>query len=135
MAFVSVPKDLNKVKTKVALNLTKRQLISFSLAATIGVPVYWFTRGTIGNDLAIYLMIACVLPFFFVAIFDKDGIPFEKYMSYVIRQKFIYPKVRLYKTENFYQYLNDTKESEDRELEKKKGRKETGKKPREVKGK
>ena len=26
MAFVPVPKDLTKVKTKVALNLTKRQL-------------------------------------------------------------------------------------------------------------
>ncbi len=27
MAYVPVPKDLTKVKTKVALNLTKRQLI------------------------------------------------------------------------------------------------------------
>ncbi len=30
MPFVSVPKDLDKVKTKVALNLTKRQLVCFS---------------------------------------------------------------------------------------------------------
>ena len=76
MAFVSVPKDLNKVKTKVALNLTLRQLISFSIAAAIGFPVYWFSRKTIGNDLAVFLMIGCVLPFFFVAIFEKDGIVF-----------------------------------------------------------
>ena len=27
MAYVSVPKDLNAVKTKVLLNLTKRQLM------------------------------------------------------------------------------------------------------------
>ena len=33
MAFVPVPKDLNRVKTKVMFNLTKRQLICFSLAA------------------------------------------------------------------------------------------------------
>ena len=33
MAYVPVPKDLNKIKTKLALNLTKRQLICFSLAA------------------------------------------------------------------------------------------------------
>ena len=32
MAYVPVPKDLSKVKTKVALNLTKRQIICFSLA-------------------------------------------------------------------------------------------------------
>ena len=38
MAYVPVPKDLTKVKTKVALNLTKRQLIFFSLAAVVGIP-------------------------------------------------------------------------------------------------
>ena len=36
MAFVPVPKDLSKVKTKVALNLTRRQLISFSLGGLVG---------------------------------------------------------------------------------------------------
>ena len=30
MAYVPVPKDLTKVKTKVAFNLTKRQLICFT---------------------------------------------------------------------------------------------------------
>ena len=33
MPYVPVPKDLTKVKTKLAFNLTKRQLICFSLAA------------------------------------------------------------------------------------------------------
>ena len=32
MAYVPIPKDLKKVKTKVAFNLTKRQLIGFTLA-------------------------------------------------------------------------------------------------------
>jgi hypothetical protein len=112
MAFVSVPKDLNKVKTKIALNLTKRQLISFSIAAIIGLPVYWFSRKVVGNDIAVFLMIASVLPFFFVAIFEKDGIVFEKYMGHIIRQKFLYSKVRLYKTQNFYDYLDTTEGSE-----------------------
>lgn len=123
MAFVSVPKDLNKVKTKVALNLTLRQLISFSIAAAIGFPVYWFSRKTIGNDFAVFLMIGCVLPFFFVAIFEKDGIVFEKYMGYIIKQKFINPKVRHYKSQNFYAYLNNAEESEVQEREKQTSRK------------
>ncbi len=33
MAFVSVPKDLTKVKNKVVLNLTKRQIICLVIAA------------------------------------------------------------------------------------------------------
>ena len=36
MAFVSVPKDLTKVKNKIIFNLTKRQLICFGIAAAVG---------------------------------------------------------------------------------------------------
>ena len=39
MAYVPVPKDLSKVKTKVAFNLTKRQLVCFGSGALIGVPL------------------------------------------------------------------------------------------------
>ena len=35
MAYVPVPKDLTKVKTKVMFNLTKRQLICFGLGIVI----------------------------------------------------------------------------------------------------
>ena len=34
MAFVSVPKDLTKVKNKIILNLTKRQLICLGIAGS-----------------------------------------------------------------------------------------------------
>ena len=45
MAYVPVPKDFSKIKTKLALNLTKRQIICFSLAGICGVPVYLLTKG------------------------------------------------------------------------------------------
>ena len=44
MAFVPVPKDLNRVKTKVMFNLTKRQIICFALAAAVGVPVFFIAK-------------------------------------------------------------------------------------------
>lgn len=56
MPYVPVPKDLTKVKTKLAFNLTKRQLICFSLAGLVGLPVYFFTRGAIGNSAAVLLL-------------------------------------------------------------------------------
>ena len=102
MEYVPVPKDLTKVKTKVALNLTKRQLIFFSLAAVVGVPFYLLTRGVLGSSISAILMVTIMLPFFFMAMYEKDGLPFEKVMGYIIRQKFRYPAVRPYKTENFY---------------------------------
>ena len=67
MAYVPVPKDLSKVKTKVALNLTKRQIICFSLAGVCGLPVYFFTKTGLGTDVAATLMVIVMLPFFFLA--------------------------------------------------------------------
>ena len=64
MPFVPVPKDLSRVKTKVALNLTKRQLICFGCAAIIGVPTYLLTRGTLGTGGAVLLSVGLILPFF-----------------------------------------------------------------------
>ena len=37
MAYVSVPKDLSKIKSKVLFSLTQRQLICFSAGAVVGV--------------------------------------------------------------------------------------------------
>ena len=109
MAFVQVPKDLSKVKTKIAMNLTKRQIICFGSGAIIGIPSYLALRKGLGNEFSMFLMIIIMMPFFFTAIFEKDGMPLEKYMKYIIRQKYLYPKVRLYKTQNFYEFLNGHK--------------------------
>lgn len=102
MPYVQVPKDLSKVKTKLAFNLTKRQLICFSGAAAVGIPVYLLTRPIIGNSPALFLMIGLMLPFFFFAMYERDGLPFEKILRNYIRARFLWPQVRPYKTENFY---------------------------------
>ena len=57
MAYVPVPKDLSKIKTKLAFNLTKRQLVCFSGAAAVGLPAYLLSRDSIGNSAAMFLMI------------------------------------------------------------------------------
>ena len=105
MAFVTVPKDLSKVKTKVALNLTKRQLICFSAAAVIGIPTYIFSRGAIGNSAAVLVMIGLMLPLFFLAMYEKDGQPAELVIRNYIRVKFLWAGKRPYKTENLYEIL------------------------------
>ena len=48
-AYISVPRDLTKVKSKVAFNLTKRQLLCFGTAALIGVPLFFVLRDSGGN--------------------------------------------------------------------------------------
>ena len=102
MPYVPVPRDLTKVKTKVALGLTKRQLVCFGTAAAIGVPVYFLTRGAIGNSPAVLLMIGVMLPAFFMAMYERDGQPAEKLLRNMIRARWFFPAIRPYKTENFY---------------------------------
>lgn len=102
MPYVPVPKDLNKIKTKVAFNLTKRQLICFSLAALFGVPTYFFTRIFFGTTGAAMALLIVALPFFFFAMYERNGQPLEKYLKNYINTKYRRPKVRPYKTNNIY---------------------------------
>ena len=102
MAFVSVPKDLTKVKNKVVLNLTKRQLICLVIAAAVGLPFYFLTREWIGTSNAATGMVILMLPAFMFAMYEKDGLPFEKVVRNIIRAKFLRPGIRAYRTENIY---------------------------------
>jgi hypothetical protein len=102
VAYVQIPKDLTKVKTKFLLGLTKRQFVCFSTAAAIGVPVFFATKDVIGNSSAVLLMMGLMLPSFFIAMYEKDGQTAEKILFNFIRSKWFFPPKRPYITENFY---------------------------------
>ena len=102
MPYVNVPNDLSKIKTKIAFNLTKRQLVCFGIGAAVGVPAYLLSRGAIGNTGALFVMLVIMLPAFMMAMYEKDGLPFEKVVRNVLRAKFLRPGVRPYQTENIY---------------------------------
>jgi len=110
LAYVNIPNDLSKIKTKLAFNLTKRQLICFGTAAVIGIPTYLFTRAIIGNMGAMFLMIVLMLPCFLLAMYERDGLPFEKVVRHIARSRFLWPTVRPYKTENFYHTITNKRE-------------------------
>ena len=97
MAYVQIPKDLSKIKSKVAFNLTKRQLIGFILAGLFGIPTYLYTKKFFGNDIAIMIMIFVAFPFFFVTLYEKDGLSCEKYFKCIYLHKFYQPQVRISK--------------------------------------
>ena len=88
MPYVNVPNDLSKVKTKLAFNLTKRQLVCFGVAAAVGVPSYLLARSSIGNTGAMFFMMAVALPAFLLAMYEKDGLPLEKVVRNIIRGPF-----------------------------------------------
>ena len=104
-AYISVPRDLTKVKSKVAFNLTKRQLVCFGTAALIGVPLFFVLRDFGGNTAATLGMMAVMLPAFFLGMYEKNGQPLEKLAAYYMAARFLRPKVRPYQTANYYSLL------------------------------
>ena len=106
MPYVTVPKDVTKVKTKVLFNLTKRQLICFGGGLLIGVPLFFLTRNSLGNTMSTLLMIFSMVPAFLLAMYEKNGQHLEVILRNMIRSVFLRPKKRLYRTNNFYAVID-----------------------------
>ena len=105
MAYVPVPKDLTRVKSKFLFNLTKRQVVCFGLGALAGLPVFFLTKEAIGVSMAAALMIVIMLPFFMFAMFERNGQPLEVLLKHYIQARFVRPRTRVFETENFYATL------------------------------
>lgn len=92
-----------------------------SIAGEVGqTPSSW--------NAGIFSMVAVMLPFFFLAMYEKDGFPAEKILYFMIRQKILTPGIRPYKSENIYRQLEEREkiEKEVRYLEEKAAGKTTG---------
>ena len=105
MAYVNVPKDLSKVKSKVLMNLTKRQLICFGGGALLGVPLFFLLKRSVSTSTAAMAMMVVMLPAFLLAMYERNGQPLEAVLRNIIRVCFLRPKLRPYKTNNFYAVL------------------------------
>ena len=71
MAYVTVPKDLTRVKSKIVFGLTKRQLICFGGALLVGVPLYFLLRGRVTGSAAALIMVFAMLPGFLLALYKS----------------------------------------------------------------
>ena len=105
MAYVTIPKDLSRIQSKVLFGLTKRQVICFGAAALVGVPLFFLAKESLGTTTAALCMILVMLPFFLFAMYEKNGQPLEVFLGHLIQNKFIRPKVRIYQTNNLYSAL------------------------------
>ena len=105
MAYVPVPKDLSAVKTKVMFNLTKRQLICFAAGAVVAIPLFFLCKTGMNTSAASLIMVLALMPFMLLAMYEKNGQPLEKIARNFIMVCFLRPKVRPYRTNNFYSML------------------------------
>lgn len=105
MAYVSVPKDLTHVKSKVLFGLTKRQIVCFGAALLMGLPLFFLLRGSVPTSAAALVMIFAMLPGLLFGLYEKHGQPLEVVIGQIVRNRFLMPKVRPYQTNNLYAAL------------------------------
>ena len=118
---VDMVKDPTKVKSKFIGSFTKRQVVCYGLAALVGIPFYLVSKDAIGKETAALLMVAFMFPFIIASMYEKDGLPAERYFLRFFMWKFVRPVKRSYKKENRFelQKKKELMEMEVRELEKK----------------
>jgi len=85
--------------------MTGSQIVHIIAGASLGVPLFFLTRGSLGNGPAMLILFACVAPFAFLALYEKDGQPAKKWLYTILRHK-IFPQRRIYRTQNFYSKVN-----------------------------
>lgn len=104
--YISVPKDfLNDIEPKLIFNLTKRQLVCFSLGIIAGLPMFFLIKD-FNATLGTLAMMLTASPFFVAGIFKKNNHRLEVIVKQIYNVKFGgKPKKRLFKTNNYYLQL------------------------------
>lgn len=105
MNYINIPKDLTKVKSKFAGGLSIKQLGLVALGGAVGIPLFFITRGLIGNGPALMMLFIGAAPFAFLAIFSKDDITGWGWIKNIFRHSTRTHK-RMYKTKNFYTFVD-----------------------------
>ena len=102
MIAVRIPEEIRKYKEKLAFGLTARQLISVIITMIICVPLYWFGRKLIPEDLLAWLIIIFAFPTLSIGFLKFNNMPMERFFVAVFKFEFLYPRKRKFKTENAF---------------------------------
>ena len=109
MIAVRIPEEIRKYKEKIAFGLTARQLVCTLVALFICVPLYWFGRKYILEDILAWIIIAIAIPLEAVGFLKINGMPMEKFAVAAFKFEWLYPRKRKFKTENVWRSWNNRK--------------------------
>lgn len=102
MIAVRIPEEIRKYKEKIAFGLTARQLICTILTLFICVPLYWYGRNHIPEDILAWIIIAIAVPLEAIGFVRINGMPMERYAIAAFKFEVLYPRKRKFKTENIW---------------------------------
>ena len=106
MIEIKIPKEIKQYEAKLVGPFTARQCVVLLICVPIVGVLYYFLRTYVNATIAAYL---CMPIAGIGALFGwvkPYGLTFEKYMQSVFVNAFVAPRVRVYKTENYYSLLS-----------------------------
>lgn len=112
MIEIRIPKEIRTYKEKLFFGMNLRQTICTVIVLGINVPLYYFGRQYLGDDLTSWIVLLTSLPLFSIGFFGYNGMTLEQFIIAIIQSELIYPKKRVYKTENLYDILQDVDKKE-----------------------
>ena len=102
MIAVRIPEEIKKYKEKIMFGLNARQLIATLLALFVCVPLYYWGRDYIADDILSWLIIGIALPLVAIGYFKFNGMPMEKFTVALVKFEFLFPRKRKFKVENAF---------------------------------
>jgi hypothetical protein len=96
MAYISIPKDLEKIKSKVVGIFSTRQLVSLVFAACVCIPLYFILQEA-PQPVALTVSIFSGLPFLFLGMYERNGMPVEEWLKGWLDFSLLSGTVRVYK--------------------------------------
>lgn len=119
-----IPKEITDYKTKYLFKLTLRQNIAFGLMIAINIFLHFTAKPFLHDEIVNWLMLLVGGLAAAVALWKPNKQDFEKVAWFAIQTELLYPKKRVYKTENIFTKMREELLAEEREKERKQAEQE-----------
>ena len=116
MIRAKVPIEIGNYEAKVAGPLTMRQLLIFLMVSPFIFLIHTYATPIVGKNLSGYLLVFPAGIAFLFGWFKPYGMRFEKFAKTAFVSNILSPTKRLYKTENYYDKINQIILVEEKEM-------------------
>lgn len=106
MINIRIPTEIRNYKERLILGLTIRQFFSTALAVMLCVPLYFYGKKYLPEDVVAWGVILIAAPLAAIGFVKLNGLPFEK-IAVAIARWFMAPSKRKYVTSNIFRENNE----------------------------
>lgn len=78
----------------------------------VNVPSFFLMKSAVAVNIAVMGMMVIMMPFFFLAMYERNGQPLEVILEHIVQARFKRPRIRPYKTDNRYAAIMKQAEAE-----------------------